>query len=223
MHSNSHVHESNLGNAEFLVPHGTEKPIFKAKFVRKYMKIAHLIAEDNNACYSRKIGAVLVSNLNRIISMGYNGAVEGMPHADDQDYLSHIWDNILTSEQRKKINPHKGKDQFIEKYKNCQKCPRKVLGIPSGQNLEICPCAHAERNALANANLSGVSTVNSTMYCFCSIPCHECTVQICQAKVKNVVCLKSKLPDYSPSSRFIFNKSNVSVVLVDRDWIFDGD
>jgi deoxycytidylate deaminase len=205
----------------------TKSQLRRDKFTRKYLKMARELAKDNDACYSRLIGVVLVSNVNRIISVGYNGGVEGVPHADDQKYLAHLWNNLLTDQQRQYFEDEHDVQQingsgcysFASKFSGCGQCPRKLLGIKSGESLELCPCAHAERNALANANISGVSTLGSVMYCYCSVPCHECTVQICQSKVSRVVCLDNGFPDYSPSSRFLFEKSGVELVQVTEEWI----
>ena len=52
------------------------------KWNRKYLLLAKTLAEDNNTCYSRSIGSVLVSSDNLIQALGYNGPVVGVPHAD---------------------------------------------------------------------------------------------------------------------------------------------
>lgn len=45
------------------------------KWQQKYLKLAKTLQEDNTACYSRSVAVVLVSEDNRIISLGYNGSV----------------------------------------------------------------------------------------------------------------------------------------------------
>lgn len=47
---------------------------------------------------------------------------------------------------------------------------------------------HAERNAIYNAALIGVSTKGTTMYLTCGIPCSDCARGIINAGIKNVVC-----------------------------------
>lgn len=194
-----------------------------AKFTRKYMKLAKTLADDNTACYSRKIGVVLVSASNRIISLGYNGSVEGAPHNDEAVYLKHLWDNLLIEEHKSKLGAEQSvfnSEEFAAKFEGCKQCPRKILGLESGKYLEYCSCAHAERNALASANRSGVSTEGSSMFCWCSVPCHECTTQIIQSGVRRVVCLDTGLPDYSSSSRGLFSMTGVKLDLVKTEWIF---
>ena len=187
------------------------------KWTRKYLKLARTLAEDNTACHSRHIGVVLVGVNNRILSMGYNGSVEGVPHNDDPRYLSHLYRNLLTPQDRQHFADAGVHDAsaFVVKYSNCKVCPRRLVNAKSGERLELCGCAHAERNALASASRNGVSTENSTMYCYCSVPCHECTTQIIQSGVKEVVCLHQVGPDYSPSSRGLFEMSGVKLRIVD--------
>jgi len=188
------------------------------KWTRKYLLLARTLAHDNDACYSRRIGCVLVSENNRIMSLGYNGTVEGAPHPDTAEYLDHLYETLLTDADKASIATQYGvstQRDFVVKFTGCKQCPRRILGIQSGQRLDLCPCAHAERNALASANQLGVSTVGSTLYCYCGVPCHECTLQIVQAKVSRVVCL-IKDSDYSPSSRGLLRMSNVALDFVDE-------
>ena len=68
-------------------------------------------------------------------------------------------------------------------------CPRKTLGFPSGQGLEICPAQHSEENTIAMAARKGVATEGATLYCYCGIPCQRCAGALINAGVKRVVCL----------------------------------
>lgn len=46
-----------------------------------FMKIAHQVS-SRSTCGRRKVGAVAVSQENRILGTGYNGALPGAPHCD---------------------------------------------------------------------------------------------------------------------------------------------
>jgi deoxycytidylate deaminase len=190
------------------------------KWIRKYLKLAKVLADDNSACYSRKIGVILVSEHNRIISGGYN--TTDIPHPDSTEYLQHVWTDLLNDQDREYLLLNHNVRDWLDfaQFSGKKQCPRKLLGCKSGERLELCPCGHAERNALASANLHGVSTYNSTIYCFCGIPCHECTIQLIQAGVKRVVCLK-KDKDYSSSSRWNFFQAGVEVVEVPEEIVQD--
>ncbi len=52
-------------------------------------------------------------------------------------------------------------------------CIRKERNISSGQGLELCGCAHAEANGIANAAREGVSLKDSALYCTTE-PCALC-------------------------------------------------
>ena len=41
----------------------------------------------------------------------------------------------------------------------------KINNIPSGQCLDMCPCAHAESNAIDNAARHGIAIKDSYLYC----------------------------------------------------------
>ncbi|MFC1614194.1 cytidine/deoxycytidylate deaminase family protein [Gemmatimonadota bacterium] len=65
-------------------------------------------------------------------------------------------------------------------------CLRDERNIPSGTQQEICRAIHAEQNAIIQASLHGVSTLNSTMYCTHS-PCFICAKMIVNAGIKRMV------------------------------------
>jgi len=211
------------------------------------MKLAKTLADDNTACYSRKIGCVLISEDNEPISFGYNGSIIKSPHNDDPAYLAHIWKSILTNDQRdyliRKYDLKGNKDYplyhffsnnrllitevdgmgyaFVNKFSGCKTCPRKLLDIPSGESMDICNCSHAERNAIFNAAKGGISAMGGHMYCFCGVPCHECAIAVIQSKIASVTCLKSDLPDYSKSSRGLFQMAGVNLHIIDEKDIFN--
>lgn len=130
------------------------------KWTRKYLKLARVLAEDNDSCYSRQIGVVLVSKHNRIISLGYNGSVEGAPHNDDPRYLDHLW-SILEDEDRLKLTNDgiKTKNEFVAKYSGCKTCPRRILNIPSGQKLHYCNCLSYDSKILVDNEWSNIGQV----------------------------------------------------------------
>lgn len=182
------------------------------------MKLAKTLAEDNTTCYSRSVGAVLVSDSNYIISLGYNGPATNVPHADTKEYLEYLH-GIIAEEDWDKIKELniRDKDKFVSSLENCKICPRRLLKIPSGEKLHYCPCSHAERNCIFSASVNGSSTKNSTLYCYCQCPCHECAVAIIQAKIKKVVCCDFGNPLYSPSSPGLFKMASVLLEVVDPE------
>ena len=81
---------------------------------------------------------------------------------------------------------------------------------------------HAERNALYNAALIGVSTKNCTMYLTCGIPCSDCARGIINSGIKKIVCEKidttkgTQWVEHSKRSLMMFQESGVEVEYYDE-------
>lgn len=71
-------------------------------------------------------------------------------------------------------------------YPHPESCARRDLGVPSGERLDLCPCIHAEANALVNAARQGVSIVGATLYCT-TMPCQQCMGMVTNAGLSRVV------------------------------------
>lgn len=65
-------------------------------------------------------------------------------------------------------------------------CQRRQQGIPSGMGLELCVCAHAEANGIANAARHGISLAGSTVHVTCQ-PCAMCMGAMANVGIKRVV------------------------------------
>ncbi len=84
-------------------------------------------------------------------------------------------------------------------YPHCEGniCPRKLRGFKSGEGLEFCPAAHAERNVLINAGRMGHELKGCTLYLTMTSPCRECAKEIVNAEIVEVVAIEG--PDYPES------------------------
>ncbi|MBF0156053.1 MAG: dCMP deaminase family protein [Magnetococcales bacterium] len=71
-------------------------------------------------------------------------------------------------------------------YPHPSVCNRRLAGIPSGERLDLCPCAHSETNGIANAARHGVSLEKSTVYVTCR-PCGACMGMLANVGVSRVV------------------------------------
>jgi dCMP deaminase len=78
-------------------------------------------------------------------------------------------------------------------YPHPTTCPRRDAGLPSGQGLDLCVCAHAEANGIANAARYGVSLQGSTVYVTCQ-PCASCMGALANVGIARVV-YKEPYPD----------------------------
>jgi len=155
---------------------------------------------SNSKCLSRQIGSVLVKE-HSIISTGYNGPPRGVPHCN----VRHLVDPHL-------LELLEVVDSTISS-KVLSECPRRVLGFASGQGLEYCVAAHAERNALINAARNGICTKGTTLYMTCSVPCVQCMTEIINAGVEEIVVVS--LDYYDISSKYLLEQSNVKLRLFD--------
>ena len=76
---------------------------------------------------------------------------------------------------------------------------------------------HAERNAIYNAALIGVSTKGCTMYLTCGIPCADCARGIINAGISKVFIMKEggaqskKWEESANRSREMFNEAGVKI------------
>lgn len=194
--------------------------MIKQRFVRKYMHLAKLIGEDDNNCYARQIGTVIVKfnpdGSSRILSTGYNSPPKNLPHCNQYSYLKNVFWTQLTPEEKLLISlptltDEQNCERFSTEFHDRKICPRKLINAPSGKRLELCSCAHSEANAIVNATQD---LYDSTMFCYCPLPCAECAKLIVNSGVKNLFCL-SEIVDYSPSSRWLLK--NINVVELDKD------
>jgi len=128
-----------------------------------YMRLARLVGEKSK-CLSRKIGSVLVKD-NSILSTGYNRPARGIPpssYRDDSGKYKSVIQSLV--------------------------CPRQRMGYGSGQGIEYCAAVHSEVNTVVQAARNGVSTKDSTLYCWCGVPCPNCSKELINAGVKRIVC-----------------------------------
>lgn len=190
------------------------------KFVKKYMRQAQQIANDNDACYSRQLGVVLVKvyedGASHQVGGGYNGPPRKTPHCDSEEYLGDIvWPQLTEAEKA-----HTGvmsEVAFLSRYAGCKTCPRRLIGAGTGLRTELCSCQHAERNAIYNA--TGTDLHDCWAFCWTGVPCTDCAGALIQVGIKHVFCLKDasyahgKGQDYSFGARWLLAKANISLFI----------
>lgn len=152
------------------------------------------VVGENSKCLSRKIGAVLTRD-KRVISTGYNGPPVGIPHCN----FRYFQDEYL----KEKI-----KESNI-KITDYTVCPRRNLGLKSGEGLDLCIAAHSERNCLISAARNGICTEGTVLYMNCPVPCKDCFIEIINAGVEEIVV--SSLDYYDPTTKYLRENSNVRV------------
>jgi len=162
-----------------------------------FLDIAKEVSK-NSKCMSRQIGAVLVKD-KAIISTGYNGPAKGAKHCNERDLKFYL---ALEGNEP---------DELLG---NASKCPRRELGYKSGEGLHLCQAGHAERNALIQAGRNGISTLKTTLYCYCPMPCKDCMIEIINAGVSRLVFLKGK--DYDKYSKVLLEESDIRYFTYDK-------
>jgi dCMP deaminase len=140
------------------------------KFHKPMMETAQVWA-NQSYCKRKKVGAVIAKD-NRIISIGYNGTVQGAENCCEDDINN---GPCLTCNSTGKI-----KENNIEIA--CNAC----LGLGSIWSTKTKPSVvHAEANAILFACKNGISTEGCSLYITLS-PCIECAKMIVQSGIKEV-------------------------------------
>src|SRR5918996_3912793 len=65
-------------------------------------------------------------------------------------------------------------------------CLRDELQVPRGMVADICPCLHAEQNAILQAATTGVSIEGADLYCTTQ-PCTQCSRMLANCGIKRVI------------------------------------
>lgn len=146
---------------------------------------------SRSKCYSRQLGALIVNpETQTILSAGYNSPPKGYPTLDKVDLGAGL---------------------------NCRECPRKALGHKSGEATHICPCSHAERNAIYNSASNGVKTQGMSIYTYSPLPCQDCTGGIINCGIKRVVYLDEIYDDMSVK---MFGYTDIELVPFDKNDVY---
>ena len=63
--------------------------------------------------------------------------------------------------------------------------------------------------------------MGSFMFCWCGVPCIQCTGSIINAGIKEIHCLKGT-QDYQPEARWLYETSKTVLIEHDQSTIEDG-
>lgn len=179
------------------------------KFTKKMMRMARAVADDNDACYSRHIGCVITDREYRVVGMGYNGPPKGTPHTDTFDYLRNFFIPQLNEIELAELdisNKDTSASRWCDTKTGCKTCPRRFVNAGPGQRSTLCSCQHAERNAITNAR---GSLDDAIIFCWCGVPCIDCTGAIINSGIKTVHSLRAE--DYHPEARFLMDRAQIKL------------
>lgn len=158
-----------------------------------FLNVAKAVG-SNSKCHSRKIGAIIVKD-KAIISTGYNGPPAGVPICYERQ-----WKDTMVIDKMLEMDLKVTKDHI---------CPRHMFGFKSGEGLQYCIAGHAERNAIIQAAKNGISTLSTTMYMDCPIPCKDCLIEIINAGIAEAVV--TSMDFYDEASKYLLEQSNLLV------------
>lgn len=156
-------------------------------WINYFLKLARE-ASSRSVCFSRKFGAVIVKN-RCVVSMGYNGPARGASHCNQREY---------------------GLPPSIPS--GLERCPRKAAGFPSGEGVQYCVAGHAERNAIAQAAMNGISTLGAAIYTWSPMPCKECAISIVNSGIREVYYLDRA---YDAVAEQIFREAGIQLYCID--------
>lgn len=128
---------------------------------RMFSQICHIVAQ-RSTCLRSQVAALIVKD-GRIISMGYNGPVAGMPVCEDLP-------NVIQTPTKESFQVWKTEHPNMCEGPGCTRS------------------CHAETNAIAFAARAGVSVEGCTMYCSMS-PCINCAKVIVNSGIRELVFL----------------------------------
>ena len=211
----------------------------KEKFIKKFMLLAKTVAKDNNVCYSRKIGVVVVDpNTNGVVSIGYNGPPENTPHTDSLNYITNfLWPQLTGIERYNLIHNYFDKlpqpdkvdlssldytrmeeedmlKPYLEDY--CGWVALKIEGCKTCPR-KLLGYKSGERSDLCSCQHAERNALNKlpipahglAMFCWCGVPCIQCAGSIINANISEVHCFEDT--DYHPVSRFLFETSKTKL------------
>ena len=88
-------------------------------------------------------------------------------------------------------------------------CPRKLLNYESGTHMELCPAQHAEENVISNAARLGVSTIDTTLYMNCIVPCKNCFGTLINAGIIEIVV--DEINVYDKHTQYLIDHSSIKI------------
>ena len=91
-------------------------------------------------------------------------------------------------------------------------CLRENLGVPSGQRHELCRAVHAEQNMIIQAATSGVSLLDSIVYCT-TYPCVICMKMLINSKVKSIYFAEGYPDEMSVK---MADESNINIIQMEN-------
>lgn len=149
-----------------------------------YLSIAYC-ASLTSQCFKRQVGAVVVDERNRIVSVGYNENPLPLAPCSEEffDCFREMYIDGLMSELRHCPNCGKRLKDFKYPYE-CQKCKKNIYRmIVADRALSRCSALHAEERAIIDAGRKNLN--NCTLY-VTTFPCFNCARKILDVGISDI-------------------------------------
>jgi dCMP deaminase len=156
---------------------------------------------SKSSCLSRHIGAILVKD-HSIVSTGFNGPSRGIPHCGQERFMK---DKPIAS----LLTAYKNYKEIYGIKDIIDTCPRRLLDYESGTHMELCPAQHAETNAIIDAARKGASTIGTTLYMNCIIPCKNCFGALINAGIVEIVV--DDIAIYDKHTEYLISNSSIII------------
>jgi deoxycytidylate deaminase len=179
---------------------------------RQMMALAKKVAHENNSCHSRKIGCVIAKK-EKVISTGVNGPPNHTPPVDSERYLKNIFLPILNEDEKANLFE---KCEKVEDFAEQKNCPRRLVNAKSGEKNHLCPCVHAEINAIIN---SKEDLTDCKIYVYGAGCCVNCAGAIINTGIIEVYTIKEH-DEYHKGTKLLFDNSKVKLLEKEFEYYF---
>lgn len=139
-----------------------------------------------STCVRRQVGAIIVDEHQRVLSMGFNGVPRGFPHCDNTMCEHGIINCVYCTDE-------------VDHKVLCQGAED-----PKGDTRR-CMAVHAEINAM----LSCTDLRHAHTMFVSATPCKTCALAIANTSIKRVVCCEI----YADDARPILEAAGIEIVL----------
>lgn len=108
-----------------------------------------------------------------------------------------------------------GYNGAVKREQHCSEigCLRTEMGVPAGENYELCRSVHAEANAIIQAAYTGAQTKGTSLYVN-GMPCQMCARMIINAGIDSVYVPGVEYVKYHSTTEDIFKNSDVNYYIL---------
>ena len=172
-----------------------QNPGYRQPYPKESFMAQALIASCSSSCSKRRVGAVITTYSDDLISSGFNEVPFGQQKCKEIGGVNYCYkDDELKKVLREKIKqcPRCGKKippEVDSKFPYvCEGCELELPnGLIPGKSLDICVALHAEEDAILQAAKMGGYSLDQCVIYTTTFPCNLCSKQIIDVGIKKVI------------------------------------